>query len=110
MIASADKYIMNYIDFGVNAKIEINKLAWFEDATMKKYKELFKLIVNWQHFGLLDEIADDIKTVLNDITYYFGLYGKEKARLYKRLYKVLKYLESTYLIDIEDFKPILEYI
>lgn len=107
MIASADKYIMNYIDFGVTAKIEINKLAWFEDATMKKYKELFKLIVNWQHFGLLDEIADDIKTVLNDITYYFG---KEKARLYKRLYKVLKYLESTYFIDIEDFKPDLNYL
>ena len=110
MIASADKYIINYIDFGVIAKIEINKLAWFEYATMKKHKELFKLVVNWQHFGLLDEMADDIKTVLNDITYHFGLYGKEKARLYKRLYKVLKYLESTYLIDIEDFKPKLEYI
>lgn len=105
MIASADKYIMNFVDFGVAVRIEINKLAWFEDATMKKYKDLFKLIVNWQHFDLLDEIAADIKTVINDISYYFGLYGKEKATLYKRLYKVLIYLESTYLIDIEDFTP-----
>lgn len=110
MIASADKYIMNFIDYGVTAKIEINKLAWFECATMKKYKDLFKLIIAWEHFDVLDEIAADIKSVLSDMSYYFGYTGKEKARLYKRLYKVLKYLESTYLIDIEDFKPELQYI
>ena len=110
MIYSSKKYDMRFIDYGVNAHIEINVIIWLETATFKKWKELFKLITAWQNFDLYDEIAADIKTALGDMKYYFGLEGNKKAALYKRLYKVLKYLESTFLIDIEDFKPDLNFL
>ena len=110
MIYSSKKYDMRFIDYGVNAHIEINVLIWLETATFKKWKDLFKLITAWQNFDLYDEIAGDIKTTLGDMSYYFGAAGKQKAVLYKRLYKVLKYLESTYLVDIEDFKPDPNYL
>lgn len=105
MIASADKYIMNFTDYSTRAHIEINKLAFYRDATVKKFKQVCKLATAWQYFDMCEDMADDIKELMRNINYYFGGAQIFQERLYKRLYKMLKYLEATYIIDIEDFAP-----